>query len=182
MAHAFPPIPAKPAFGTLKETLFQSDYLTRKKAKFAYCKTPSYCNKIKIADSYELINLYNLGRYSRSLETCNIIPVNKGNLIMGQYTKLNLNDVCTVSHGAPPTKPCGNSIGDLPCNPCQDNAAVKIDPNATPATVISSNPFYFNATIDPLGELFGASQCGELNYTRHMVFYPPTKPLTLGFS
>ena len=39
-----------------------------------------------------------------------------------------------------------------------------------------------NKTIDPLGELFGASQCGELNYTKYMVFDPPTKPLTLGFS
>jgi hypothetical protein len=176
MAHAFAPISAKPAFGILKENLFQSDYLIRKKAKFSYCRTPSYCNKIKIAKSYDLINLYNLGRYSRNLETCNIIPVNKGNLIVGQYTKLNLNDVCTVSKGSPPTKPCGNSTGDLPCNPCQDNTGVVINPTT------ATNPFYFNATIDPLGELFGASQCGELNYTKYMVFDPPTKPLTLGFS
>ena len=47
MAHAFAPISAKPAFGTLKENLYQSDYLNRKKAKYAYCRTPSYCNKIK---------------------------------------------------------------------------------------------------------------------------------------
>jgi hypothetical protein len=178
MAHAFAPISAKPAFGTLKEILFQSDYLNRKKAKFAYCKTPSYCNKLKIANSYDLVNLYNLGRYSRNLETCNTIPINKGNLIMGQYTKLNLKDVCTVSHGAPSTKYCGDDIlhGELPCNPCQDNDAVAIDPTT------ATNPFYFNATIDPLGELFGTSQCGELNYTKYMVFDPPTDPLRLGFS
>jgi hypothetical protein len=179
MAHAFAPISGKPAFGTLKENLFQSDYLNRKKAKFAYCRTPSYCNKLKLANSYDLVNSYNLGLYSRNLETCNIIPINKGNLIMGQYTKLNLKNVCTVSSGAPPTKYCSY---DNPCNPCQDNTGVVINPNASPATEISSNPFYFNATIDPLGELFGASQCGELNYTQNMVFYPPTKPLTLGFS
>jgi len=163
MAHAFAPIPAKPTFGTLKENLYQSDYLIRKKAKYAYCRTPSYCNKIKIANSYDLINSYNLGRYSRNLETCNIIPINKGNLIMGQYTKLNLKNVCTVSKGTPPTHPCSN---DLPCDPCQNNDPVTLDPN-------TSVPFYFDKTIDPLGELFGSSQCGELNYTGHMVLHPP---------
>jgi hypothetical protein len=34
--------------------------------------------------------------------------------------------------------------------------------------------------IDPLGELFGKTQCGELNYTHYMLFNPPVKPLTLG--
>ena len=29
-------------------------------------------------------------------------------------------------------------------------------------------PFYQYYTIDPKGELFGNSQCGELNYTRYM--------------
>lgn len=166
MAHAFAPISAKPTFGTLKENLYQSDYLNRKKAKYAYCRTPSYCNRIKIANSYDLINSYNLGRYSRNLETCNIIPINKGNLIMGQYTKLNLKNVCTVSNGTPSTKPCGTGKGDLPCDPCQDNTPVLLDPDTT-------NPFYFDKTIDPLGELFGSSQCGELNYTRRMVLNPP---------
>ena len=156
MTHAFAPIPAKPTFGTLRENLYQSDYLNRKKAKYAYCRTPSYCNKIKIANSYELINSYRLGRYSRNLETCNIIPINKGNLIMGQYTKLNLKNVCTVSSGTPPTWPCGK------CDPCQDNTPVYLKTDA-------DVPFYFNKTIDPLGELFGSSQCGELNYTGHMV-------------
>ena len=162
MAHSFAPITAKPTFGTLKENLYQSDYLNRKKAKYAYCRTPSSCNKIKIANSYALINSYNLGRYSHNLETCNIIPVNKGNLIIGQFAKLNLSNVCTVSSGPPPITPCTN---DTPCNPCQDNTSVVVDPKT------STEPFYWNATIDPLGELFGASQCGELNYTKYMVFF-----------
>ena len=42
MAHAFAPIPAKPAFGTLKENLYQSDYINRKKAKYTYCRGPAY--------------------------------------------------------------------------------------------------------------------------------------------
>lgn len=171
MSHAFAPIPGKPAFGTLRENLYQSDYINRKKGKLVYCKTPSYCNKLKIANNYELVNSYNLGRYSRNLETCNIIPVNKGNLIIGQYSKLNLNNVCTISNGTPPTKPCSN---DNPCNPCQNNTPVQIDPNS------ATEPFYWNKTIDPIGELFGASQCGELNYTQYMFFNPPIAPLNIG--
>jgi len=166
MAHAFAPIPAKPAFGTLKENLYQSDYINRKKAKYTYCRTPTYCQKMTNVASYGKLYSYNLGRYSHSLDNCNVIPVNKGNLIMGQYTKLNLQNVCTVSAGPPPSQPCSS---DAPCNPCQNNDPVTIDP--------SSDTFYLNYTIDPLGELFGASQCGELNYTRYMVFNPPTKPL-----
>lgn len=134
MAHAFTPIPAKPTFGTLKENLYQSDYINRKKSRLVYCRTPSYCN---------------------------IFPINKGNLIMGQYTKLNLNNICTVSNGTPPTQPCSNNN---PCEPCQNNIPVIINPN------YATEPFYFGATIDPLGELFGASQCGELNYTHYMVY------------
>jgi len=166
MAHAFAPIPAKPAFGTLKENLYQSDYINRKKAKYTYCRTPTYCQKMTNAASYGKLYSYKLGQYSVSLENCNVIPVNKGNLIMGQYSKLNLQNVCTVSKGPPPSQHCSS---DAPCNPCQNNDPVQIDP--------STDTFYLDYTIDPLGELFGASQCGELNYTRYMVFNPPTGSL-----
>lgn len=170
MAHAFAPIPAKPAFGTLKENLYQSDYITRKKAKYTYCRTPTYCQKMTNSNSYAKLYLYNLGRYSQGLENCNVIPVNKGNLIIGQYSKLNLQNVCTVSSGPPPSQPCGPSPDqpNVVCNPCQNTVPVQIDP---------SSIFYQSYTIDPLGELFGASQCGELNYTRYMVFNPPTGSL-----
>ncbi len=180
MAHAFAPIPAKPAFGTLKKNLYQSDYINRKKAKINYCSASSLCNKRP--NNYALINNTNLGRYLYNLEICKIIPINKSNLIIGQYTKLNLTGVCTVSTGTPPTQPCGNGIDELPCNPCQTSTDVIIDPDGSSSSVVSGIPFYWYATIDPLGELFGSSQCGELNYTHHMVFYPPTTPLTLGSS
>jgi len=159
MAHAFSPISAKPTFGTLKENLYQSDYISRKKAQFTYCQVPSYCNKITSVSSYSQYNSYNLGRYARSLKTCNVIPINKGNLVMGQYTKLDLKHVCTVASG---TSQCGEPVIIKP----------------TTAT----EPFYLTYTIDPNGELFGDSQCGELNYTKYMVFNPPKLPLTMGFS
>jgi hypothetical protein len=167
MAHAFAPIPAKPTFGSLNQNIYQSDYITRKKAKLTYCTTKAFCNKVKITNSYANLNAYNLGRYVYGLDTCNVIPINKGNLVMGQYTKLNLNGVCTVI----PTTPCDN-IDD--CVPCSNNSPVPV--NAT-----NTEPFYFSNTIDPIGQLFGASQCGELNYTQNMVFYPPNG-IPLSFS
>jgi hypothetical protein len=170
MAHAFAPISAKPTFGTLKENLYQSDYINRKKGKYIYCTTPKLCNRLAKSDSYARINSFKLGYYALGLEKCNIMSVNKSNLIIGQYTKLNLNNVCTVSNGPPPSKYCSS---ENPCNPCQNNTSVIID------TSSSSNPFYWEHTIDPLGELFGTSQCDELNFTKHVVL---NAPLPLKFS
>ena len=158
MAHAFAPIPAKPAFGTLREKLYQSDYLERKKAKLVYCNIPNLCNKPIYTYSYDQQNLYNLGK---RLNTCNFLRVNKANLIAGQYSQLDLKNTCTV---IPTTKtPCNLING---CAPCANFTPV-------PINLLSTVPFYQTNNIDPLGELFGNSQCGELNYTNFMVFYPP---------
>ena len=78
-----------------------------------------------------------------NLDKCN--NINKSNLIAGQYSNLNLTDVITVS-----------------------DIANMSDPEQT-----SGMPFYFNHIIDPHGQLFGKSQCGELNYTQYMVFNCP---------
>ncbi len=94
-----------------------------------------------------------------------ILYTNKSNLIVGQYTKLDLYNVCNVSKGSPPAIPCDFNNN---CNPCQDIVTI----NAS-----SANPFYFDYTIDPLGELFGKTSCGILNYTNYMVFNPPKTKL-----
>jgi hypothetical protein len=162
MTHAFKTISAKPTFGSLRENIYQSDYINRKKGLLMYCNSQSTCNKSKVSSSYNNINSFNLGR---SLVKCNILPVNKSNLIIGQYSKTNLTDVCSISKGPPPNTQCSSEI---PCNPCQNNLPVTINETSTV-------PLYFDYTIDPLGELFGKSQCGELNYINYIVFYPPTK-------
>ena len=155
MSHAFS---AKPTFGTLKEQMFQSDYITRKKSKNTFCANSTVYSKVKQVNSYETLNSFNLGICLNNYRV--LEQVNKYNLISAQYSKFNLNNVCTVSKGAPPSKPCNN---ENPCDPCQNNDAIIID------TLTSSVPFYWGQTIDPLGELFGKSQCGELNYTKYMV-------------
>ena len=160
MAHAFKTIPAKSTFGTLQEELNQSDYINRKKRK---CNTILYTNKSNTILYTNKSNLIVRPQLNKS----NLIvrpQLNKSNLIIGQYTKSNLYNVCNVSKGPPPANPCEFNN----CNPCQDIVTI----NAS-----STNPFYFDYTIDPLGELFGKTSCGILNYTNYMVFNPPTKKL-----
>jgi hypothetical protein len=157
MAHAFKTISAKPTFGSLQEKLYQSDYINRKKGIIVFCKTPCICKNIRVAPSYDIKNSFNIGlRFNR----LNSIHNNKSNLIISQYTKENLKNVCTVSPLNPYTAPsyCSNSD---PCDPCQNNGPVIIDP------LNSINTFYSGYIMDPLGQLFGKSQCGELNYTEY---------------
>ena len=155
MAHAFKTISAKPTFGTLQQNLYQSDYINRKKGIIVFCKQPFICQKNIIAPSYNMKNSFNLGfRFNR----LNSIHNNKSNLIASQYTKENLTNVCTVSPINPyiAPAPCTN------CDPCQNNGVVIIDP------LNSTTTFYNEYSTDPLGELFGKTQCGELNYTEYM--------------
>jgi len=149
MAHAFKTISAKPTFGTLQPNLYQSDYINRKKGIIVFCKRECICKNIKVAPSYDIKNSFNLGlRFNR----LNNIHNNKSNLIISQYTKENLENVCTVSPIVP-----------LLENSCQNNGPVIIDP------LNSTIPFYNTYIIDPLGQLFGKSQCGELNYTEYKI-------------
>jgi hypothetical protein len=173
MAHAFAPIPAKPTFGTFRKNLYQSDYINRKKAKLIYCNSKDTCGKILVAADYKERALFKTGRDAINLLRCSnaVIPINKANLIMGQYTKLDLNRVCTVLNTTNySASDCLKHINDTDINiinGCPNNSPVIIDPSST-------TPFYQSNIIDPCGYLFGNSQCGELNYTSYMVFYPPT--------
>jgi hypothetical protein len=166
MAHAFAPIPAKPTFGTFRQNLYQSDYINRKIAKIIYCNNKSICGRLSIASDFKQRALFKTGLDAINLLRCSngIIPINKANLIMGQYTKLDLKPVCSVFN-----KTKYNSLQCLDNNfiGCPNNSPVIIDPN-------SIIPFYYNNIIDPCGGLFGNTQCGELNYTSYMVFNPPT--------
>lgn len=165
MAYAFNTISAKPTFGTIKENLYQSDYINRKKAIITYCSTPDYNNKIKNATSYHIMNSFKLGSYIASLDKYKNLLINKNNLIIGQYTQSNLKDVCTVSENYYNTAPSPKSdISSLDCLICPVPSDIIIDPNNPNNTL----PFYNNYIIDPRGQLFGKSQCGELNYINYM--------------
>jgi len=135
MSRAFNTIPAKPTFGTLKQQLYQSDYIQRKKAvaNIATERCKKLTNKL----------IYNP------------FASNKTNLVSRQYSKMDLNNVCTVST---------ISINPMTCNP----EPVIIDTE-------SIIPFNETYTTDPLGELFGNTPCGELNYTYYSTHFNPKK-------
>ena len=139
---------ASKTFGTLRQNLYQDDYLIRKKG------LNMLCNKKNNISSYNQLNTYNWGKYTQSLNTYPIIPINKSNLIIGQYTQLDLNDVCTIK--ASNSQTCLNGL----------------------ITYNGPTPFYFEYTIDPNGSLFGNTDCGKLNYTKYMKF-TPTNNFTL---
>jgi hypothetical protein len=185
MAHAFQTIPASPTFGTIRENLCQSDYINRLKAKYTYCNTPSYLKQSFIGPNYQTINSFNLGKYVLSLETSNTLPVNKSNLIIGQYSSMNLNNTCEAINQPPPNNLDNCTVGNNfeSCTKC--DIPITMNVNSSTGLWNSGNTnFYQDVYIDPIGELFGSSQCGELNYTKFMVFNPPTEPegITLGFS
>lgn len=155
MAHAFNTNPAKQAFGNIRQNMFQSDYIKRKKAISTLHSTRWNKNNVY---GYETKYLLNRGKYYYGINNCDVLPVNKKNLIAGQYTKMDLQDVCDITTFTT-SDPSGNECLDG-CTPVQLDTAVI---------------FYENYVIDPCGQLFGKSQCGELNFTHYMVYYPPNK-------
>lgn len=170
MAHAFKTIPGKPTFGTLKQVVYQGDYLQRKKALRTVCTSQANCGQIKNAKSYEQVNQYKEGFRLNAANRCNILPFNKSDLIVNLYSKMNLKDACTMINGFPCIDP---GLSDVSCS---DSTNPKCCSNACSSPKIitpgSTNPFNWNNTIDPLGNLFGNSQCGIQNYTQYMVFNP----------
>lgn len=155
MAHTFKIIPAKPTFATLRSNTFQSDYITNKKSRLAYCNTSNKCNNT--SGSYNQMNLLNNGRRLSYIYLAKngLIPFNKTNLVAGLYSKMNLKNVCTLINGFP----CNNI--DTSCAACSD--PVSID-------MLSTVPFYWTNTIDPVGALFGDTPCGIENYINYMKF------------
>jgi hypothetical protein len=181
MARAFAPIPAKPTFGTLRKDLYQSDYLARKTGALIYCNSRATCGKLRVAKDFREKLLFSKGKdFINGLRCSKFnIPVGKSNLIMGQYTKLNLDTVCPViniDNGSSLPIPTQCYDNDFLINPITNEIPncgnVRISNTNT-----SSTPFYQLYYIDPCGKLFGNSQCGELNYTSYMVINPPINPV-----
>ena len=158
MAHAFKVIPAKPTFGTLKQVVYQSDYLNNKKAKRTYCTSQANCARIKNANSYDQVNLFKEGFRLNNMRNCNILPFNKSDLIVNLYSKMNLKYACPFING-------------FPCTELTDPTCCSSDKTLEPT--VPATTFNWSHTIDPIGNLFGNTQCGTENYTHYMVFNPP---------
>jgi len=176
MSRVLSPIPAKPTFSNLRDTLYQSDYLNRKKGTTTYCNHPSICSKLRRYTSYSERSLYKKGLNTLQQRTCNTLPCGKTNLVVGQYSRMDLKGACDVFNYE---TPCNPTLTPNEClsEKCANSIQMQINENGQwysntplPNTV---TPFYQFNTIDPLGTLFGNSQCGELNYTTFMVYNLP---------
>ena len=183
MSRSLSVIPAKPTFSNLRETLDQSDFLERKKGQSLYCNKPSFCGKLRRYESYKQLSLYRKGTKSLQSRNCNIFPANKNNLIAGQYSKMDLTDACNVINIQ---NICDPNISASECiaQKCALSIPMQINSSGTWYSNVpepdTATPFYQYNIIDPLGVLFGNTQCGEVNYTSFMVYNPPT--IKIGFA
>ena len=77
-----------------------------------------------------------------------LYSINKSNLNANLITKQNLRLVCSLSNNQ-------KSIDNIGCQ-------------KTNITISNIVPFYQQYRIDPIGELFGNTQCGVNNFTNYM--------------
>ena len=133
MSRPFAKYSAKPAFKQIKEPLTAGDYLLNKKTKYSFCK-PDYCHPNK--------NLYSQSNYlllrkanALAYHQCNTID--KTQLYINHYTKLNLNEVPVIS---------------------------QLSDNSSPVEINTSVVPYLTYNIDPSGILFGNNLCGINNW------------------
>jgi hypothetical protein len=176
MAHAFKKIPAKPTFGTLNQVAFQSDYVERKKALRTVCTSQANCGKIKNAKSYQQVNQYREGFRLKQANSCYVLPFNKLDLIVNLYSKMNLKSACTMINGFPCVDP---ELSDVSCSGSTVPACCSNACNGPKTIDNTDKAFNWYHTIDPVGNLFGKTQCGIQNYTDYLVFSPPTGTTTL---
>lgn len=154
---------ARAAFGKLKESVSQTVYLDQKKGISTFCTARINdigCGRLKNASSYEQRQLYNNGRYYVATKKCpDVIQVNKTNLPINLVSAMNLEGACEII-----TQPL-----------CNLDNCTKCSGPPVPITLTASGtwfgkPFYQANYLDPIGALFGNTQCGELNWTRYLVY------------
>jgi hypothetical protein len=159
MAHAFKTISAKPAFGNTRPLVYQSDLTNHKKIQQLYHESSLPCKKVPQTNNYTDLYLF---KSNSTPSCCQNFPVSKSNLVAGQYTVLDLINVCTASKQIK-TNPVVPFVCDTP-------VMMSVDPT-TGIWSSGSTAFYQDVSIDSNGELFGNTQCGELNYIEYMNLY-----------
>lgn len=133
-------------FGVFKESQSTTDYTLNKKAKTTFCKA-NVCVPNKSVGSQGQLDLL---RKANNLEYYDCDDsFDKTNLNINLITKLDLTDVCVIQNKATPPE-CPTPLG--------------------PQTRFDVS----GVTIDPYGSLFGNDVCGINNFTRYMVYNPPS--------
>jgi hypothetical protein len=144
MSHAFKNYPAKPAFGSNRESINAGDYILRKKARSYFC-TSSNCPQKYILNTQGELNLLRTAKYLDVYK--HKLPFNKNNLNINLVTKLDLKDVCVIQDPSGNVCPTTIRYGEIP-------------------------NFYVRYIIDPNGKLFGNTECGINNFLNYLVYNP----------
>lgn len=152
MARSFKTNSARSTFGTFNEPNDAGYYTLNLKAKATYCK-PNICTFNKYVGSQS--NLLTLKK-ANTLAFYSCKNVNRANLNINLITKLNLDNV-----------------------PVIENMSFE-SPTTINTTTQTTNPYlYF--TIDPCGNLFGNTSCGENNYLNYQEYNLPYTTPNAGY-
>ena len=148
----FKPYMGKNTFGVLKEPQDAGQYILNKTASTSFC-TPNVCvpSRTLASQSSRLILRRANKIYFRACQD----PYNTANLNINLVTVLDLSGVPVIQQSGTPF--------------------------SVPTTLdVLSIPF-LSYTIDPSGNLFGNTVCGEDNFQNYLQFNPPYTTANPGF-
>jgi hypothetical protein len=144
MAHSFKTNSGRSSFGIFKEPADAGDYILDKKAKAMYCK-PNICTSNKYVGSES--NLLTLKKANNLAFYACRNNINKANLNINLITKLNLDSVPVIEYSSSFVSP-------------------------TTLNTSTETPSFLY-TIDPSGNLFGNTICGQNNYVSYQEYNLP---------
>ena len=130
----------KSTFKTNRESSNAGDYILKKKANAVYCKYTSCTDRVRV-NNYQSMYLLENAKLNAKTEK-NQAYIGSGNLNINLFTKLDLENVCTIQLNNPVTCPTSLDIAQY---------------------------FPIIYTIDPAGALFGNSICGTNNFQNYLV-------------
>lgn len=144
-------MPEKASFGKIKEPLSSSEYIKNKKSIQVFNEQLNF-NSFNTQKSYNDFSLFNNGLKLQNSQKCRVLEINKNNLESNLFTIL-----------------------DLSCVPVLSSSTI------SPTSInLSEYPFFYYYEIDPLGLLFGKTDCGIDNYLNYRKFFIRCEPYEEG--
>lgn len=163
MSTASSQVIGKYAFGNINKEMYQSDYISRKKNKLICCNTVPACNRNPTCTKGYNKSYSNLYAFKKCRKYHTDMIASHTNLVTGQYSKINLEGVCQTMY----QPSCVNT------NNCGSKCAVPfrmVIDSVNGRWMSGTSAFYNDVIVDPLGQLFGNSDCDKLNYYRYREF------------
>jgi len=144
MARSFKTYPGRPTFEVYNEPLDAGEYIKNKSAITTFCGA-NVCKPSRAVNTQSNLLLLNRANYLNYYSSGDI---DRSNLYINLLTKLDLNHVPVIKNNTNP-------------------------PFVSPTTISNNVITYTAYLIDPCGNLFGNTTCGENNYETYLVYNPP---------